>query len=95
MEELAARCDPREPHWIGFQLYERFGPDVRLGNEGWAAKAVLEIENIPIKSIRDGHERAAAEHELVPATSPEPLAPPARRGRGSGDRVNHDKRAEG
>jgi len=27
-------------------LYEEFRPDVSPGNEGWAAKAVLEIEKI-------------------------------------------------
>jgi hypothetical protein len=46
MEELAARYDPVELNRIGFNLYERFRPDVPLGNEGWGAKAVLEIEKI-------------------------------------------------
>jgi hypothetical protein len=46
MEELAARHDPAELNRIGFRLYERFRPEVPPGNEGWGAKAVLEIEKI-------------------------------------------------
>jgi len=46
METLAARYDPVELNRIGFRLYENFRPDVPSGNEGWAAKAVLEIERI-------------------------------------------------
>ena len=46
METLAARYEPVELNRIGFRLYERFRPDVPAGNEGWAAKAVLEIERI-------------------------------------------------
>jgi hypothetical protein len=46
MEELAARYDPAELNRIGFRLYERFRPDVPHGNEGWGAKAVLDVEKI-------------------------------------------------
>jgi hypothetical protein len=46
MEELAARYEPGEVNRIGFRLYEKFRPDVPPGNEGWGAKAVLEIEKI-------------------------------------------------
>jgi hypothetical protein len=46
MEELVARYEPAELNRIGFRLYERFGPEVPSGNEGWGAKAVLEIEKI-------------------------------------------------
>jgi hypothetical protein len=46
MEELARRYEPQELNRIGFRLYERFRPDVPAGNEGWGAKAVLEIEKI-------------------------------------------------
>ena len=46
MKALAARYQPAEPNRIGFRLYERFRPEVPPGNEGWGAKAVLEIEKI-------------------------------------------------
>jgi hypothetical protein len=46
MEMLAARQDPAELNRIGFRLYERFRPEVPPGNDGWGAKAVLEIEKI-------------------------------------------------
>ena len=46
MEELADRYEPAELNRIGFRLYETFRPDVPPGNEGWGAKAVLEIEKI-------------------------------------------------
>ena len=46
MEELASRYDPAELNRIGFRLYERFRPDVPQGNEGWGAKAVLDVAKI-------------------------------------------------
>jgi hypothetical protein len=46
MALLAARYEAAELNRIGFRLYERFRPDVPLGNAGWAAKAVLEVDNI-------------------------------------------------
>jgi hypothetical protein len=46
MEDLAAHHDPVELNRIGFRLYEKFRPEVAAGNEGWGAKAVLEIEKI-------------------------------------------------
>jgi hypothetical protein len=46
MGQLAERHDPIELNRIGFRLYEKFRPDVPSGNEGWAAKAVLEIDKI-------------------------------------------------
>jgi hypothetical protein len=46
MEELADRHEPAELNRIGFRLYERFRPDVPPGNEGWGAKAVLDVEKI-------------------------------------------------
>jgi hypothetical protein len=46
MEELAGRYEPAELNRIGFRLYEKFRPDVPPGNEGWGAKAVLDVEKI-------------------------------------------------
>jgi hypothetical protein len=46
MEELANRYQPTELNRIGFRLYESFRPDVPSGNEGWGAKAVLDIEKV-------------------------------------------------
>ena len=46
MEMLAARYDPAELNRIGFRLYQWLRPEVPPGNEGWAVKAVLEIEKI-------------------------------------------------
>ena len=46
METLAGRYDPRELNRVGFRLYETFRPEVPHGNEGWGAKAVLEIAKI-------------------------------------------------
>lgn len=46
MEELAARYEPTELNRIGFRLYEKFRPDVPPGAEGWAKKAVLDVEKI-------------------------------------------------
>ena len=46
MEALAARYEPAEINRIGFRLYEKFRPEVPPGNEGWGAKAVLEVEKI-------------------------------------------------
>jgi hypothetical protein len=46
MEALAGRYEPKELNRIGFRLYEQFRPDVPPGNEGWAAKAVLDVEKI-------------------------------------------------
>jgi hypothetical protein len=46
MEELADRYEPAELNRIGFRLYGKFRPDVPAGNEGWGAKAVLEVEKI-------------------------------------------------
>ena|SRR5208337_1395013 len=43
---LAAHYEPVELNRIGFKLYEKFRPDVPAGNEGWAAKARLEVEKI-------------------------------------------------
>jgi hypothetical protein len=46
MQRLAERFDPATLNRVGFRLYEKFRPDVPPGHEGWAAKAVLEIEKI-------------------------------------------------
>ena len=46
MRQLAGRYDPAELNRIGFRLYETFRPDVPPGAEGWAAKAVLEVDKI-------------------------------------------------
>jgi hypothetical protein len=46
MEELADRYEPKELNRIAFRLYEKFRPDVPPGNEGWGAKAVLDVEKI-------------------------------------------------
>lgn len=46
MEALVARYEPAEVNRIGFRVYEKFRPEVPAGNEGWGAKAVLEIEKI-------------------------------------------------
>ena len=46
MEALAGRYEPAEANRIGFRLYEKFRPEVPAGNDGWGAKAVLEIEKI-------------------------------------------------
>jgi hypothetical protein len=46
MEELASRYDPAELNRIGFRLYEKFRPEIPPGNEGWGAKAVLDVAKI-------------------------------------------------
>jgi hypothetical protein len=46
MVELADRYEPAELNRIGFRLYEKFRPDVPPGNEGWGAKAILDVEKI-------------------------------------------------
>ena len=46
MEGLAGRYEPAELNRIGFRLYERFRPEVPPGNEGWGAKAVLDLNRI-------------------------------------------------
>jgi hypothetical protein len=46
MRQLAARHDPMALNRIGFRLYETFRPEVPPGNEGWAAKAVLDVNKI-------------------------------------------------
>jgi hypothetical protein len=46
MEELTARYEPAELNRIGFRLYEKFRPEIPLGNKGWGAKAALEVEKI-------------------------------------------------
>jgi hypothetical protein len=46
MEALASQYQPADLNRIGFRLYETFRPDVPPGNEGWGAKAVLEIDKI-------------------------------------------------
>jgi hypothetical protein len=46
MEELADRYEPAELNRIGFRLYEKFRPDVPPGNEGWGAKALLDVGKI-------------------------------------------------
>jgi hypothetical protein len=46
MGQLADRYDPVALNRIGFRLYEKFRPDVPPGNEGWAAKAILELDKI-------------------------------------------------
>ena len=46
MRRLAERYDPVSLNQIGFRLYEKFRPDVPSGHEGWAAKAVLDIDKI-------------------------------------------------
>jgi hypothetical protein len=48
MQQLAERYDPATLNRIGFRLYEKFRPDVPPGNEGWAAKAVLNTDKILI-----------------------------------------------
>ena len=46
MEALASRYDPVELNRIGFQLYETFRPEIPPGNQGWGAKAVLDVGKI-------------------------------------------------
>jgi hypothetical protein len=46
MEELARRHDPAELNRVGFRLYERFRPEIPPGNEGWGAKAALDVGKI-------------------------------------------------
>ena len=46
MEALASRYDPMELNRIGFRLYETFRPEIPPGNEGWGAKAVLDVGKI-------------------------------------------------
>ncbi len=46
MEALASRYDPVELNRIGFQLYEKFRPEIPPGNQGWGAKAVLDVGKI-------------------------------------------------
>jgi len=46
MENLAGRYEPAELNRIGFQLYERFRPEIPPGNTGWGAKAALEVDKI-------------------------------------------------
>ena len=48
MEALAARYEPAELNRIGFRLYEKFRPEIPPGNDGWGAKAALEVEKIPL-----------------------------------------------
>ena len=44
MEALAASLPPEELNRAGFQLYERFRPDVPEGAQGWRAKGELRLE---------------------------------------------------
>ena len=46
MEALASRYDPMELNRIGFWLYEQFRPEIPPGNQGWGAKAVLDVGKI-------------------------------------------------
>jgi hypothetical protein len=46
MDELARRHDPAELNRVGFRLYERFRPEIPPGNEGWGAKAALDVGKI-------------------------------------------------
>lgn len=46
MERLAASLDPEELNRVGFQLYERFRPDVPAGAKGWGAKGALDLKRI-------------------------------------------------
>jgi hypothetical protein len=46
MEALASRYDPVELNRIGFRLYEKFRPEIPPGNQGWGAKAVLDVGKI-------------------------------------------------
>jgi hypothetical protein len=46
MVELAGRIEPQELNRIGFQLYERFRPDVPAEVKGWGAKGELHLGRI-------------------------------------------------
>ena len=46
MEALAASLPPDELNRTGFRLYERFRPEVPEGDEGWGARAVLDVGRI-------------------------------------------------
>jgi hypothetical protein len=46
MEALASAYVPGELQRRGFQLYERFRPDVPAGESGWDAKAELDLEKV-------------------------------------------------
>jgi hypothetical protein len=46
MEAQAASLPPEELNRVGFQLNERFRPDVPEGAQGWGAKAELQVERI-------------------------------------------------
>ena len=46
MEALAASLPPEELNHLGFQLYERFRPDVPEGAQRWGAKGELRVERI-------------------------------------------------
>lgn len=46
MEQLAATLPPEALNRIGFQLYERFRPDLPEGAAGWAAKGTLHLHRI-------------------------------------------------
>jgi hypothetical protein len=46
MLRLAERFDLVTLNRIGFRFYKKFRPDVPPGNEGWAAKSVLDIDKI-------------------------------------------------
>jgi hypothetical protein len=52
MQVLAAKYDPIELNRIGFKLYERFRPNVPPANEGWGAKAVLDVDKILGATLR-------------------------------------------
>jgi hypothetical protein len=46
IETLAASLPPKELNRVGFQLYERFRPDVPEGAQVWGAKGELRVERI-------------------------------------------------
>jgi hypothetical protein len=46
MTALAALLPPEELDRMGFRLYEKFGPEVPKGAEGWGAKGVLHLHRI-------------------------------------------------
>jgi hypothetical protein len=46
MEELAAAHEPGKLQRRGFQLYERFRPEVPAGESGWRAKGELDLAKV-------------------------------------------------
>ena len=46
MEELAAGQEPGELQRRGFRMYERFRPEVPVGESGWGAKGELDLAKV-------------------------------------------------